>query len=103
MKLESKYQIERIASTSKHTQAPWHIGIRKHSSDKFIYGAKGEEIADCDRLTNFPEENLENARLIACAPELLEILIESYDAGCFSSLEMNEKVKQLISKAQGII
>lgn len=59
---------------SKHTAGPWHIGVRQPSSDKFIYGSKGEEVADCDRLNNFPDENLANARLISTAPELLEAL-----------------------------
>lgn len=59
---------------SKHTPGPWHIGVRQPNSDKFIYGQNGEEIANCDRLTNFPDVNLANARLIAAAPELLEAL-----------------------------
>jgi hypothetical protein len=57
-----------------HTPGPWRIGVRQPNSDKFIYGAYGEEVADCDRLTNFPDENLSNARLIAAAPELLKAL-----------------------------
>ena len=59
---------------AKHTPGPWHIGARQPNSDKFIYGKAGEEVANCDRLTNFPEVNLANARLIASAPELLDAL-----------------------------
>jgi hypothetical protein len=62
-----------------HTSAPWKIGVRQPSSDKFIYGPLGEEIADCDRLLNTPQENLGNARLIAAAPELLAALQECSD------------------------
>lgn len=53
-----------------HTPGPWHIGVR----DKFIYGPQGEEIADCDMITNFPDENLANTRLIAAAPDLFAAL-----------------------------
>ncbi len=56
------------------TPAPWHIGVRQPDSAAFIYGADGAEVADCDRLTNFPDVNLANANLIAAAPELLEEL-----------------------------
>lgn len=57
-----------------HTPGPWHIGVRQPSSYKFIYGPSGEEVADCDRTTNFPSENLGNARLIAAAPHMLDTL-----------------------------
>ena len=63
-----------------HTQGPWKIGVRQPTSDKFIYGPQGEEIADCDRKTNFSEENLANARLIAAAPDLLAALKGCADA-----------------------
>jgi len=56
-----------------HTPGPWRIGVRlPFSGDKFIYGAGGAEVADCDRVTNFPEVNRANAQLIAAAPDLLE-------------------------------
>jgi hypothetical protein len=63
--------------TTQYTPGPWHIGVRQPSSDKFIYGPQGSEVADCDRQTNFPHENLANARLIATAPELLAALREA--------------------------
>jgi len=59
----------------KHTPGPWRIGVRQSNSDKFIYGANGGEVANCDRLINFADENLANARLIAAAPDLLDLLI----------------------------
>lgn len=61
-------------SEVKHTPGPWHVGVRQPNSDKFVYGADGEEVANCDRLTNFPDVNLANARLVAAAPDLLEAL-----------------------------
>jgi hypothetical protein len=89
---------------TQYTPAPWKIGVRQPSSDKFIYGPSGEEVADCDRLFNTPQENLANARLIAAAPELLEALqaaeiaIESYSGGESSDLET---IRAAISKATG--
>ena len=59
---------------TKHTPGPWHIGVRQPNSDKFIYGKDGTEVANCDRLTNFAHENEANARLIAAAPDLLELV-----------------------------
>ena len=66
--------------TTQYTAGPWHIGVRQPNSDKFVYGPAGEEIADCDRLTNFPDNNLANARLIAAAPDLLHTLQSIVDA-----------------------
>jgi hypothetical protein len=99
-----------------HTPAPWKIGVRQPSSDKFIYGPLGEEIADCERLLNTPKENLGNARLIASSPELLSALQEvkewilrdeeSLEFGhvSMSSEMLNERfqnVRDAISKATG--
>ena len=73
---------------TKHTPGPWRIGVRQPHSDKFIYGADGTEIANCDRLTNFPDENLANARLIAAAPDGLSVAMDieqdvnTFLAGC---------------------
>lgn len=93
-------QLEKPMETqAKHTAGPWHIGVRQPSSDKFIYGSKGEEVADCDRKTNFPDENLANARLIAAAPELLEAcknaLIDPDDD------HARKMIESAIAKAEG--
>jgi protein-disulfide isomerase-like protein with CxxC motif len=87
-------------------KAKWHIGVRQPSSDKFIYGSKGEEIADCDMKTNFPDENLANARLIAHAPELLELLerinFVFYVKGTRKAMiEVMAETKPLLEKARG--
>ena len=55
-----------------HTPGEWKLGIRQPNSSYFIYGPLGEEVADCDRLTNFTDENQANAQLIAASPELLD-------------------------------
>lgn len=83
--------------TTKHT--PWHIGVKQPSSDKFIYGSKGEEIADCVRLTNFPDENLANARLIAAAPDLLEACKAALSEG--DDYKAMEMIKAAVLKAEG--
>lgn len=90
-----------VPTQSKHTAGPWHIGIRQPVSDKFVFGPNGEEVANCDRLTNFPDENLANARLIASAPELLEALkrLKEY----FSYGDLNTTGKQLIENAEQAI
>jgi hypothetical protein len=59
---------------TQHTQGPWHIGLRRPDSTKFIYDAQGGEVADCDTGTNHPAQNIENARLIAAAPDMLNAL-----------------------------
>lgn len=89
-----------------HTPAPWSIGVRQPNSDKFIYGSKGEEIANCDRLTNFPEENLANAQLIASAPELLEALyiaLPFVEDGLFHEEYKKESVKECIKRIRSAI
>lgn len=93
---------------TKHTPGPWHIGLRQPSSDKFIYGSNGGEVADCNMESNFPEENLANARLIAAAPELLEALrdalgslIEARDEHDFNSACTIKIAQDAIAKAEG--
>ena len=55
---------------AKPTPGAWHIGLQK-----CIYADRdGTQIAFCDIGTNFDDENLANARLIAAAPELLAAL-----------------------------
>lgn len=63
---------------TSHTPGPWHVGLRKPDSYRFIYGPRGEEIADCDLITLDRDECIANAGLIAAAPELLEALEDIY-------------------------
>ena len=100
-----------MSTQSNHTAGPWHIGLRQPTSDKFIYGASGEEIADCDRETNFPQDNLANARLVSAAPELLAALqycLEAANAHESKALHsgklyeiVQEKARAAIAKATG--
>ncbi len=89
----------------KHTPGPWKIGVRQPTSDKFIYSSNGGEVADCDRKTNFHDENLANARLIASAPELLdacELLFKTLDAlDYFRDCPEAMMLKRVIAKAKG--
>jgi hypothetical protein len=85
--------------TTQHTPAPWKIGIRQPSSDKFIYGPSGEEIADCDRLFNTPQENLGNSRLISAAPELLDACEALMKAEAMQQGERNGYIMGTISQA----
>jgi hypothetical protein len=91
---------------SEPEKVKWHIGVRQTTYDKFIYGAKGEEIADCDMKTNFEDVNLANARLIAAAPEMLELLERInfifYVKGTRKAMiEVMAETKPLIHKAKG--
>jgi hypothetical protein len=92
-------------SETQRTPGPWHIGVRQPSSDKFIYGKDGTEVADCDSRTNFKEENLANAHLIASAPELLDFvkrLNTAFYAGTTKEIKnIMAESKGLIHKAEG--
>jgi hypothetical protein len=58
-------------NTQKHTSGPWHIGKRYPSGA--IYDEKGGEVCGFSNLLH-PAEIAANARLIAAAPELLDML-----------------------------
>jgi len=52
---------------TQHTPGPWKIGDRLNVYCESL----GTWVADCNRITNFSDENIANARLIAAAPDLL--------------------------------
>ena len=54
----------------KHTPGPWHIGMKP---GPMIYGPNGEGVADMCILMVPNDEHKANIRLIAAAPELLEL------------------------------
>ncbi len=54
--------------TNKHTSGPWH-----YAPGELIYGPNGESVASCRFVTNFKETNVANMRLVAAAPELLQV------------------------------
>lgn len=84
---------------SKYTPGPWKV-------DKvfsLIMGPRGEEIAAIHSGTTENQPNIEtcnyNARLIAAAPEMLELLkILEREVDNFDSAE---HIKALIAKAEG--
>ena len=57
----------------KHTPGPWHIGKGLR-----IIGANSQRVAVCD--DNEATPGMDNARLIAAAPDLLEALTMLYDS-----------------------
>ena len=72
---------------AKHTQGPWHVGMRSGANSNIIYARDGETEFDdntiCSVYRMFQHCEIEeqrdsvgvaNARLIAAAPELLEAL-----------------------------
>lgn len=92
---------------NKHTPGPWRV-------DKIfglIMGAKGEEIAAIHSGTEEGRQNLEtsnyNARLIAAAPEMLDVLKQArhrlyklQDIGAESQRTL-ELIEAVIAKAEG--
>lgn len=60
----------------QHTPGPWHAGVKPSG---FVYDSKGAQIADCQAMLGI-EEAKANVRLIAAAPELLELLAQLADA-----------------------
>jgi hypothetical protein len=59
--------IERV----KHTPGPWHIGMKP---GPIVYGPQGEQVANMLPCMLERDEHNANARLIAAAPALLEIV-----------------------------
>ncbi len=90
----------------KHTQGPWHVGMRP---GPIIYGAKGEQIADLRGHWQEDREHVENVRLIASAPEMLEMLytvlpaVEESDEFNKPGKKLGTIVRNLIAKAEGRI
>ena len=54
---------------TKHTKAPWHVGMRP---GPIIYGPKGEQIADMRFPLLDTDEHMDNVKLIAAGPELYQ-------------------------------
>ncbi|NBW15203.1 MAG: hypothetical protein EBR82_45140 [Caulobacteraceae bacterium] len=60
----------KTTQTHTHTRisGPWH-----YAPGELIYGPDGESVASCRFVTNFKETNVSNMRLVAAAPELLQV------------------------------
>lgn len=88
---------------NKHTPGPWHHDEYGHicAGPQIIGKAYQFELddSDHDELPCIP-----NARLMAAAPELLEILKESVwyiDFGDSGAIEWHEQMEKLIAKIEG--
>ena len=62
--------------TQKHTQGPWHVGLRQ--AEQIIYNTAGWAVANATVYhgEHDREETKANARLIAEAPAMLDALRE---------------------------
>ena len=87
----------------KHTKGPWIADITN------VFENFGEtdrlhfRVARCDFDGQRNEESKANARLISCAPEMLEALIIQYE-WLYSKAYYNtcESIKSVIEKATGM-
>ena len=90
---------------SKNTPGPW--AIRETATHMSVIGANNETIFHDDkRCPNV----IEDARLIAAAPDMLEVLqavVELWDNYCFAHGDgqrssLHTKARDAIAKAEGI-
>lgn len=94
---------------SQHTPGPWRYYTKPQPNGCPIIGTRGLMVAMLAHSINHQdqiEEALANARLIAAAPELLDIATEIMSIGdslvrdIYGS-EFLESIKQAIAKATG--
>ena len=92
---------------AKHTPGPWEaVGNLVRSPMVQPQGlSKGVQIAECRDayFLSHTEESKANARLIAAAPELLEVaqMILAEDLLDFAPDECDSKIRAAIAKATG--
>ncbi len=89
----------------KHTAGPWKVVTSWN--DYMVEGPNGEEIIWQDGNYDTPTIKLEDARLIASAPELLEAcklaLDANFDCNDQWAINLRRKLENAISKAEGSI
>lgn len=88
----------------KHTPGPWRIGAPPPNGLQTIGTSEGMMVAVATTGLGMP--TLENARLIAAAPEMLEMLKKCLDALVYAGpwetpVGLIERVQWLIDKAEG--
>ena len=93
---------------TEHTPGPWRVGNRYTPTG--VFTADGELVANThgaqrnfQREEQIQEQNA-NARLIAAAPELLEVLQEILDATAYDHggpVSLYKKAEKIIAKAKG--
>jgi hypothetical protein len=83
----------------KHTPGPWRVETER----AYIHIMPSENLAICElwRRGN-PELEMANARLIAAAPDLLELLMELQDIVFLTrNNELHTRMEAAIAKATG--
>lgn len=96
-------------TTFKGTPGPWHIdghdlrsviAVDPISNDRHTFY---KHVCSCDygyaKPEDFIELNKANAKLIACAPEMLEMLVDIYENDGKVDAEGYKNIYQLIQKA----
>lgn len=97
---------------SKHTQGPWEVEITGSASLTVYSVPDAREIADCYCIgpvsQGFSDETQANARLIALAPEMLELLTLAlpYVKECEqfnkpAARNLSKRILAAISKSEG--
>lgn len=91
--------------SAQHTPGPWHIGKRAGAEHGAVYGPNGEEVALPLGFFMTEDEAKSNARLIAAAPELLEVLqqVEAMLSDYPDAKRGNSKVHFLIRASRAAI
>ena len=91
---------------SKHTPGPWKIGATPPNGEQTIGTQQGLMVAVATTGANTPTEA--NARLIAAAPELLDLLNKvlplvafAYDKGLADAEIIGRDIESAIAKATG--
>lgn len=102
---------------AKHTPGPWHVGFRSGANGNMVMAYTGkdqhEDLSICnmyglpinchvDEMTSERHaEGLANARLIAAAPELLEIIEECVNGTHGDCTDWTRRARILIARAKG--
>lgn len=93
---------------SKHTPGPWTISHEDKRIDILANkrGGTYDRVTFVGRANPHPAKDaqaLADARLIATAPEMLEVLkqIQKYPRDCFDDPEFCRKIDDAIAKAEG--
>ena len=85
---------------SKFSKGKWRAD---YEENKYIWSSEGEVLGELYFTT--PEETKANARLIAAAPEMYELLKEELvptsDYGGIVSFERERKIKELLARIDG--
>lgn len=87
----------------KHTEGPWEFDQDNGEYPQWVRGAGGEVISGCG-CCGSPNLGIDDAQLIAAAPDLLEALELADAALSGANMNMNvveRKVKAAIARARG--